>query len=73
MCCDSPQVLQIFEEIQKRHRHGQQNEAFETDITDAQRQQSVSLTDLCETNTDSGFGHGTPADSLSSLENDDEL
>ncbi|KAA0709077.1 hypothetical protein E1301_Tti021266 [Triplophysa tibetana] len=61
-------VLQIFEEIQMRHRHGQLNDAFETDITDPHRQQTDSPTDLSETNTDSGFGHVTPADSQSSVD-----
>lgn len=51
-----------------RHRHGQLNDAFETDITDPHRQQTDSPTDLSETNTDSGFGHVTPADSQSSVD-----
>ncbi|XP_052005627.1 uncharacterized protein si:ch211-153b23.4 [Xyrauchen texanus] len=60
-------VLQIFEEIQKRHSHGELNAAFESDITDSHRD----LTDLSETNTDSGFGHVTPADSQNSLDSDE--
>ncbi|XP_055034506.2 uncharacterized protein [Misgurnus anguillicaudatus] len=52
-------VLQIFEDIQKQHRHGQTNAAFETDMTDPQ-------TDVSDDNTDSGFAQMTPADSQSS-------
>ncbi|XP_016115903.1 uncharacterized protein [Sinocyclocheilus grahami] len=54
-------VLQIFEEIQKKHMHGQMNAAFETDV-------AVSQTNLSETRTDSGIGQNAPADSQSSLD-----
>ncbi|XP_016308725.1 uncharacterized protein LOC107663089 [Sinocyclocheilus anshuiensis] len=61
-------VLQIFKEIQKKHMHGQMNAAFETDITDPHRHLTISQTNLSETQTDSGLGHMTPADSQSSLD-----
>uniref|UniRef100_A0A8C2BEC9 Threonylcarbamoyl-AMP synthase n=1 Tax=Cyprinus carpio TaxID=7962 RepID=A0A8C2BEC9_CYPCA len=61
-------VLQIFEEIQKKHTHGQMNAAFETDITDPHRHLAVSQKSLSVTQTDSGLGHMTPADSQSSLD-----
>ncbi|XP_073692607.1 uncharacterized protein [Garra rufa] len=61
-------VLQIFEEIQKKHMHGEMNTAFEMDITDPHRHLRVSETNLSETQTDSGLGHTTPTDSQSSLD-----
>lgn len=63
--CDLFKVLQLFEEIQKKHQHGYMNNGFETDITDPQ-------TDSTEfqagSETDSGLSQPTPAESLSSLE-----
>lgn len=44
------------------------NAAFETDITDPHRHLAVSQTSLSVTQTDSGLGHMTPADSQSSLD-----
>lgn len=57
-------VLQLFEEIQKRHRRGYMNDGFETDITNPQRDSTYSQTG---SETDSGLYQPTPADSLSSL------
>lgn len=67
-CCDFLKVLQIFEEIQKKHMHGQMNAAFETDVADPHRHLTVSQTNLSETQTDSGIGRNSPADSQSSLD-----
>ncbi|XP_007228541.3 uncharacterized protein si:ch211-153b23.4 [Astyanax mexicanus] len=58
-------VLQIFEEIQMRHRHGQVNEAFEGDFTENQTELTQIIRDP---ETDSGLSQQTPAESLSSLE-----
>ncbi|KAG7329049.1 hypothetical protein KOW79_007223 [Hemibagrus wyckioides] len=58
-------VLQLFEEIQKRHRRGYMNDGFETDITNPQRDSTNSQTG---SETDSGLCQPTPADSLSSLD-----
>lgn len=68
VCCDFLKVLQIFEEIQKKHVHGELNAGFETDIADLHRDLTVSQTDLSEIKTDSGIGCVTPADSQSSLD-----
>ncbi|NP_001292402.1 uncharacterized protein LOC335392 [Danio rerio] len=57
-------VLQIFEEIQKKHLHGELNSAFETDIADPQRDLADSQTSL----SDSGCDHVTPVESESSLD-----
>ncbi len=67
-CCDFLKVLQIFEEIQKKHMHGQMNAAFETELADPHRHLTVSQTNLSETQTDSGIGRNSPADSQSSLD-----
>ncbi|XP_053361987.1 uncharacterized protein si:ch211-153b23.4 [Clarias gariepinus] len=53
-------VLQLFEEIQRRHKHGHLNDGFETDIADPQRNSPVTYTD---SETDSG-----QSDSLRSLD-----
>ncbi|TRY91097.1 hypothetical protein DNTS_020398 [Danionella cerebrum] len=42
-------VLQIFEEIQKKHMHGQLNSAFEIDNADIHRDLTISETNLSET------------------------
>lgn len=68
LCCDFLKVLQIFEDIQKKHMHGQMNTAFEMDVTDSHSHISVSQTNLSETQTDSGIGRNSPADSQSSLD-----
>ncbi|GAA6066327.1 uncharacterized protein si:ch211-153b23.4, partial [Tachysurus ichikawai] len=47
-------VLQLFEEIQRRHQRGYMNDGFETDDTGSE--------------TDSGSSQPTPADSLSSAD-----
>ncbi|XP_066504814.1 uncharacterized protein si:ch211-153b23.4 [Hoplias malabaricus] len=62
------QVLQIFEEIQRRHRNGQVNGGFETDITEHEGDPAESQTQLSDPETDSGLSQPTPAESLSSLD-----
>lgn len=68
LCCDFLKVLQIFEEIQKKRRHGQRNAAFEMELADPQRHLTGSQTNLSEIQTDSGIGRNSPADSQSSLD-----
>ncbi|KAL7886054.1 hypothetical protein AOLI_G00063490 [Acnodon oligacanthus] len=58
-------VLQIFEEIQRKHRNGQLNNGFEADITDPERESTPQFT---EPETDSGLSPPTSTRSLSSLE-----
>ncbi|XP_062855772.1 uncharacterized protein si:ch211-153b23.4 [Trichomycterus rosablanca] len=58
-------VLELFEKIQRRHRHGRLNAGFETDITDSL---TKSQTELPDSETDSGLSQPTPAESLSSLD-----
>lgn len=67
-CCDFQKVLQIFEEIQKKHMQGEMNAAFETDTSDPNRYLTVSQTNLSVTQTDSGLGRTTPTGSQSSLD-----
>ncbi|XP_063045583.1 uncharacterized protein si:ch211-153b23.4 [Engraulis encrasicolus] len=39
-------VLQLFEEVQKKHKHGQMNPGFETDISDSmERERATAITD----------------------------
>ncbi|XP_076878936.1 uncharacterized protein LOC143527538 [Brachyhypopomus gauderio] len=61
-------VLQIFEEIQRRHQHGQLNNGFETDITDPVKDNMDSQARSRDSDTDSGLSQQTPAVSLSSLD-----
>ncbi|KAI4819663.1 hypothetical protein KUCAC02_004903 [Chaenocephalus aceratus] len=54
-------VLQIFEEVQMRHRHGQTNPAFEDDVhpSDIQRDKSFVMEDAAESGR--GSGNSTPS------------
>ncbi|KAI4886943.1 hypothetical protein NFI96_030459, partial [Prochilodus magdalenae] len=58
-------VLQIFEEIQRRHQHGHLNDGFEADLTDPERDSPTQLTDP---EADSGLSQPTSTGSVSSLD-----
>lgn len=61
VCLCALKVLQIFEEVQKRHSQGQVNPAFEDDLpqTDIQGHISSEIDDTAESGR--GSGNSTPS------------